>query len=270
MEIQSFDTPGALTVQLKVPAGDIAVHARDARTTELSIEGAKRPEDYVVRFDDLADGGHRLLVEYRGRKIGFSFRSEVRITIDCPLGTSVESESGSADVVARGRLGSIAARTGSGDLSFDEVEGAITVKCASGDVEGGTVGGSFVMNAASGDVRLTHVAGDLVMKAVSGDLEAGSVGGDVTVNTVSGDVDLGTVHRGVTAISSVSGDVKVGVAPGTSVLLDLNAATGDATSDLDLGGGAQGQAQLELRVNTVSGDIRVLRARSRALETDAG
>jgi hypothetical protein len=58
--------------------------------------------------------------------------------------------------------------------------------------------------------------------------------------------------------------VKVGVAAGTGVLLDLSATTGDATSDLDMSQGRLApESNLELRVTTVSGDIRVLRTPAR-------
>jgi hypothetical protein len=264
METQSFQTPGPLSLKVEVPAGLVEVQAMETETTEIGIERAKRLEDYVVRFDDLPAGGHRLSVEYRGRKTGFLFAKDVLIDVRCPSGTSVEVSSGSADLVARGRMEAIAFRAGSGDLSFDDVDGDVSAKSASGDVQGGVVGGDFTMNAASGDVRLAGVGGDVTVKTISGDLAVGPVGGDVTIQTVSGDVELDSLSVGLAAIRSVSGDVRVGVAAGTGVLLDLSATTGDATSDLDMnGGGAASEANLELRVTTVSGDIRVLRAPAR-------
>ena len=63
-------------------------------------------------------------------------------------------------------------------------------------------------------------------------------------------------------MQSVSGDVVVGMAPGQSLWFDVASVSGDTTSDLDVGDaeavGAEG-ATVEVRVRTVSGDVRIRR-----------
>jgi putative adhesin len=83
----------------------------------------------------------------------------------------------------------------------------------------------------------------------------------VQVTTASGDVQIGTVARGEATVRAVSGDVNVGVASGTPVWMDLSSVTGMATSELEPTEGSGGGAApvLELRVVTVSGDVRVQR-----------
>ena len=84
------------------------------------------------------------------------------------------------------------------------------------------------------------------------------------MTSVSGDVAFRSLIQGDAQVRSVSGDVEVGVASGTQVFLDLVARAGDARSDLDMMQ-VPGTAEhmLELKVVTVSGDIRVRRAPAR-------
>jgi DUF4097 and DUF4098 domain-containing protein YvlB len=83
----------------------------------------------------------------------------------------------------------------------------------------------------------------------------------VHVGSASGDVQLDAVRRGEVQLSSMSGDVRVGVAAGTSVWLDLSTASGRTRSDLtDLGPhGPGGRPDLTLHVRTASGDIDLRR-----------
>src|SRR5207237_5154425 len=116
----------------------------------------------------------------------------------------------------------------------------------------------------SGDVRLSAVGGELRVQTVSGDVSAQSVGASVTAKTVSGDLRLDSVREGEVTAQSVSGDIEVGVAPGTSLDADAGSVSGDLTSEVPLGSdpgsaGAEGPL-LVVRGKTVSGDFRVFRA----------
>ncbi len=264
METQTFTTPDGLFLAVEIPAGMIEVHAADTAETTLEIDWDRDPKDIVVRFDPLPGKGHRLHVEYRGKKFGW-FGRELNVVARVPHDTTVEASTGSADLTVRGRVTSITYRTGSGDLSFDEVIGDVTAKLASGDLEGGTVGGDLTMHGASGDVRVAGVAGMLTTRSASGDVRAAAVDGSVQITTVSGDVELGSLVSGEASIRAVSGDVEVGVAAGTRVFLDVASTSGEASSDLPMEGTESPNApDLTLRVSTVSGDIQVRRAPARA------
>jgi hypothetical protein len=64
-------------------------------------------------------------------------------------------------------------------------------------------------------------------------------------------------------LSSVSGDVRVGVQPGLRLYLDVGTVSGSANSELESddasAAGDDGEI-VELRVRTVSGDARIERA----------
>jgi DUF4097 and DUF4098 domain-containing protein YvlB len=100
------------------------------------------------------------------------------------------------------------------------------------------------------------------VRTVSGDIRLGAVRGRCTVQAVSGDIDVASVSGDV-ALRSVSGDVTLGVAPDTAVHVDVTTVSGDLSSDVALGDtpGAGGGPVLDIRGRTVSGDVRIRRAR---------
>jgi len=257
MDPKTFTTPGTLRLELRIPGGSIEVETEETAETTVAIEGERDPDDFRIELTE-EDGGHRLLVEQRRKRLSFGSVRDLRVRVRAPIGTEVQADTGSADLAARGEIGSLAFHSGSGDVRFDRVRGDVVVKVASGDVEGGPVGGDLVANSASGDVRVASVAGDLVARSASGDVEVRSAIGPANVSTASGDVDLGGLARGAATLRTVSGDIRASVAPGTSVWLDLSSVSGDATTELEMGeGGGDGETSLELRAASVSGDVRV-------------
>ena len=259
---RTFDTPGHLQLDLRIPAGSIRIRAEQTSQTQLSIHGERDPEDFRIVFDDARPGEQRLTVEYRERGKLFGWRGTgLRVDLTVPLGAALACDTGSADLEITGRLGALTFRSGSGDCRFDDVESELTVKVASSNLTGLTVGGGFSFNSASGDARVREVGGDVSATSASGDLAIGTIGGSVKLATVSGDVEIGSVAVGSASVRSVSGDVEIGVARGTRVYLDVNSTSGDTVSELDMSETSdEGGIDLDLQVGTVSGDIRIVRA----------
>lgn len=265
MESRSFTTPNGLQLEVRISSGSIAVETADTTETTLEIRNERDPGDFRIELTPHSGGGHRLVVEEQRRKaFSFGFSRDLQIQVRCPNGTTVEADSGSADLEVRGRVGALTFRSGSGDLTFDESDGDVVVKLGSGDVEGNHARGDLVANSASGDIQVRSVEGELVARTASGDVQVGAAGQSVQVTTASGDVQVDGLSRGEATLRSVSGDVQVGVTRGTKVWLDLSSVSGDTVSDLEMGDGpGTGEtAALELRASTVSGDIRVRPDRS--------
>jgi DUF4097 and DUF4098 domain-containing protein YvlB len=258
---QSFATGGRLHLEMRIPAGSIRLTAEETTTSQVSIRGERDPDDIRVVFDDARADEPRLTIEHKERGKRFGWRgNELRVDVTVPLGTLVLCDTGSADLEATGRIGSLDFRSGSGDVRFDDVDGDVDAKMASGDVVGGNVGSRFSYVSASGDARVRDVGGAVSGKTASGDVTLGTVRGSVQVATVSGDVEIASVASGSTAVRTVSGDVEVGVARGTRVYLDLGSTAGETESELDMSEATGGGADLELQIGTISGDIRVVRA----------
>jgi DUF4097 and DUF4098 domain-containing protein YvlB len=259
--------------------------AVEAARIELRERAAGGPQ-LRVTVDDVGAGvgidlpftrGER---ERGGRRFRFGFfRSpEVLVRVRCPHGSGLAAESGSADILGRGHFGDVKLTTGSGDIDLGQT-GNLEVSSASGDVEVAHVAGHTQINTASGDVQLRHVQGDTRVNTASGDtvvdqaqarLEVNSASGDVlvrdlassaTVSTASGDQRLASVGEGEVTMKSTSGDLYVGVRRGTKVWMDVQTRSGDASSDLDVTDEPPGEGApaLELRANTMSGDVRIAR-----------
>lgn len=261
----TFDTPGHVSADVRIPSGDVVVRARETDVSTVHIEGERGDEDITVTCEPTGNGGHHLLIEVRDKKnwalFRFSWGQDLEVVLEIPTSTELQVNTGSADLGVRGTVAGIDFRTGSGEVRFENVDGDVKVKTASGDMQGRSVQGHLACHGASGDVAVDTVHGGVTMRTASGDLELGEVDGGVSVTTVSGDVTIGALRAGDAQVRSVSGDIEIGVAPGVGVFLDVQSTTGDVASNLDaaaqLGGGG---ADLELSASSVSGDISIRRA----------
>lgn len=264
----AFDTPGRVALDLIVPAGTVSVGTWDERRVEVAVtplrsDDASAQAAAETRVEAVERGGRHevsVRVPKREGRLGIFGRSpELLVAIRCPEGTDLELTAQSADLDARGRLGEVAARSASGDAMLGDV-GDLSFTTASGDLVAGAVSGSLTVKTASGDVAVRTVRGSSTVSTVSGDVRVGEAGGMAAVNTVSGDVELDGAAAGV-RVSCVSGDVHVATRPGLALWIDVQSVSGSVSSDLEVGdapGG--GEAQVELRVRTVSGDVRLTRA----------
>ena len=272
-----FDTAGPVVLRLRVAAGEVEVEADAEGHTEIEITPANRAAEEVldrVRVESRETSvGTRIDVETPeregpgglGRALLGRGTPEFEVRVRCPEGTAVELESRSADLEARGRLGAVDVKTASGDASVEEVLGNAEFASASGDIALGRVAGSATVTTASGDVELGAVGGMLRANLVSGDLEVREAAGSIDAKTVSGDQNLACVSRGTVTVRSVSGDVSVGVRRGAAVWLDVRTLSGDTHSELSPEDGPPAEGpNLEIRINTVSGDVHIARAAAAA------
>ena len=264
MQNEVFATPEPPEFDVRLPAGTVRVDT--VPHPETTVEVAPMNDAAVQILEEVRveqRGGRSVLVEVPERR-GFGFlRSspEFDIRISCPHGSSLDVRTASADLYARGHLGDVRAKTASGDVELDEVERSVDVQSASGDVAIRSAGSAEV-STTSGDVRMDTVLGPVRAQLVSGDLAVGDARASVEATTVSGDQRLDAVQRGVISLRAVSGDISVAVRRGARVWLDVRSMSGDTDSDLEMTGepAGGGEAEVELRVNTVSGDVSIRRA----------
>ena len=263
---KTFDTPGPLLLGVRLPAGSIRVETGETAQTEVVLEAADEAAEALleavrIEFRDSRDG-HELLVTAPERRGLFGRSPRFELRVRCPLGVRVDVRTRSADFEADGRLGSLELRTTSGDVEARTVDGAVLVQSTSGDVALDEVGGAIEVKTTSGDVTLGRVAGSLRAWLVSGDLSVADALGTVETNSVSGDQRLRSVNAGSVSLQSVSGDIEVAVRRGAGVWMDVRSLSGETQSELLPSDGppAEDAPLVELRVKTVSGDIRIERA----------
>jgi DUF4097 and DUF4098 domain-containing protein YvlB len=274
MTMETFQTPGPLALRLRVPAGDIELETVDGHETTVEVQALRTDEATLAaveetRIDlrDRASAGHELRVEVPERgstsRLGFLFsRSpEVRVRITCPHGADLEVRSRAADLDGRGRFANLEVETTSGDVDVREVDGSVRVRAVSGDLRLGRVGLGAELQTVSGDVMVESCDGPATLQSVSGDVQLRNAGGAVTLNSVSGDQGADNVGNGPVSSQSVSGDIRIGVRPGVRVWIDAASRSGDVTSELDVGEGRAREGPVaELRIQTLSGDIAIVRS----------
>lgn len=229
MRTESFTTPGSVRLRINIPSGDVDVTTAETgeTTVELEVRG-KRADDVEqdVRIEARERGeGHDIVVDADDVRGGIFRNLEFHVRVTAPHGAELDVNLASADLRGRGQYGDVEVNIASGDAQLERV-------------------GSVEVNSASGDVRIDEASGR------------------VELNTASGDVDLRSVAEGDVRINSASGDVSVGIAAGSRLWIDAQSLAGDTSSELELEGAPSGEEGplVELRVQTMSGDISVRRA----------
>jgi hypothetical protein len=267
-----FGATGPQKVHVELQSGDVDVETTEEPLLVVDVEGTDAEEVQVQRTE-------KGLEVVGPRRTGFltssrGYRLRLRVPVDSDLSTRL----GSANVTSRGRLGTVHLASGSGDVDVEEVRTA-SIKTGSGDIVVGAVAEDADLKAGSGDVRVRSVGqaarvvtgsgsveirdghGALSLKSGSGDLVVTSASGDASLFTASGDVTVGRMDRGKVQLRNVSGDIRLGVAPGTPVWTDFSTITGRVHSTLPPVGPPQdGQDHVEVRATSVSGDIHLVTA----------
>jgi DUF4097 and DUF4098 domain-containing protein YvlB len=268
MRRETFETPGELTLDLRLPTGRIEVETLAGTTTDVELdirggeEAAELLEEARIELRE-SRSGHEVLVEVEDRRLSrFWRRLDIRLKIQAPEGANLRASTASGDLRGRGRFGWLEAETASGDIEVEEVGGDATAKTASGDVSLPSVAGSATTNTASGDIKIGHVAGEAVLKSASGDVSVGDVVSGATISTASGDQRIDAATAGKLDLKSASGDIKIGIREGSNVWVDARAMSGDLSSEVALGDEppADDAPLVELRAASMSGDIEVVRA----------
>lgn len=267
--MSTFETPGRVRVRIALGSGDVRIDAVPEPSTDVELvalrdDDATRAAIAEAVVEARERGDRTEIVVELPRKGGWSFLGRspsVGVRVRCPEGADVEVSSAAADVTATGRLGDVDVKTASGDVALD-VAAQLKVTTASGDVTVGEVAGKGSVKSASGDVAVRLAGGALALNLASGDVVVTEARGPLSVATVSGDQEIESVEAGAIKVQSVSGDVRVGVKPGLKVWIDATSVSGSMTSELAMGGESVGvgEAQVELRARTVSGDVRVVPA----------
>ena len=264
----TFDTPGPVALEVSVPAGDVSIRTWDEPRVEVEVtpgrgDDASREAAAATVVETAERGGrHEVVVRAPKREGRFGWLGrgpELDVAIRCPEGAALELSTHSADLEARGRLGDVDVRSASGDASLADT-GSVSYTTASGDLGVGLVDGPLTAKSASGDVIVRAVTGTASVTTVSGDVRLVETEDLAAVNTVSGDVELDAAARGA-RVNSVSGDVSVASRPGVALWIDVQSVSGSVTSDLEVGDAPlEGSETVELKVRTVSGDVRLTRA----------
>src|SRR5918994_1948825 len=223
--MHAFETPGSVSLQIKLPSGRVLVTTADEpRTTVEVVAVGRRGQDAIDEIEVTMEerlGRHVVKIEQKDRfrwgPIQITWGGDFECRICCPPGSDLDLAGGSTDLRAEGELGEVSVRTVSGDVTIGATAGELGISTTSGDVDAKAVsGGEVRVQTVSGDVRLGITRGTrtwIDAVSVSGRLESelgledqeptsdedGSPVVPLHVKTVSGDV---SVVRAAAALST--------------------------------------------------------------------
>jgi len=225
------------------PTARVEVHSVSGKPMKIELDGDTLTIDHPqVRWDD---------------PIGFlkSFRGKAHadVSVLVPRDAVVTVGVVSAGALLSGTNRGATLNTVSGDLVVDEIAGDVTVNAVSGTTTIRELDGALTVHTVSGDVVATGAIPRFSADGVSADvvLDLHGTPDSARVNTVSGSVSVrledGVPYR--CTVSTASGKLQ----------FDDSEIRGVRGSYVKQGGELSGQ-WLDLRVNSVSGDIAVLHA----------
>jgi DUF4097 and DUF4098 domain-containing protein YvlB len=268
-----FDTPGKVALKIGLGGGQVSVETDDVTETSVDVEALRDDEATheaiaAMRIEARDRGGfHEVVVEAPKRSGGWlgalGRGPKIGVRIRCPHDADLRINTSSADIEVEGRVAEVELNTASGDVSLENVTVSLKANTASGDVSVREIGASGAIKTASGDVRVQRAHGTLTANLVSGDFELGEAFDDISIATVSGDQEIAALRGGEHAkVQSVSGDVRIGIAPGLKLWIDGSSVSGSMRSELELedAPAAEDGPMVELRARTVSGDVQIVRA----------
>jgi DUF4097 and DUF4098 domain-containing protein YvlB len=235
-----FPTSGPIDLQIRVPAGDVTVHAVATQAATVTLETGRRARDERYLDETRVEFDHGALSILAPDRPGFGRGGSLHVTVEVPAGSSCLVHTASADVDCTGTFSALDVHSASGDVTAERVSGMARLTTASGDV--------YVGETAEAD-----------LESASGDVSIGAVTGPASAKTASGDVRIDAASGSRVEAKSTSGDIRVAVAPGIGVYLDLSTLSGAASSELDPADHS-GSADMTLTCRTLSGDVLVTRA----------
>jgi len=214
---KKFDTPGAISAVLDVPAGRVRFIAADRADTAVEVlpANASKGRDVTAAEQttvEYADGVLRIETPAKNRYLGPP--GSIEVTVQLPAGSRVEAKAASAEFRAVGRLGDVAVDGAHRQIKLDE----------------------------AASVRLT---------AIDGDVEVGRLNGPAEISTARGDIRIAEAARGTVVLRTQSGDISVSAAAGVSAALDAGTGYGRISNALK----NDGTAELDIRATTSHGDI---------------
>ena len=115
--MEVFETPGDVSLQVRIPSGRVVVGTTDAPRTEVEVVPiGRRGEEAAeqIRVEHQERGGrHVVIVEQRNRiewgPIQISWGGDVEVRVNCPVGTELELNGASTEFRAEGQYGRVSA-----------------------------------------------------------------------------------------------------------------------------------------------------------------
>ena len=284
---ENFAASGPLDIDVSITSGTVTVHLVDEPLAGVEIVHGPASENPFLqslssimewvsdRFGDPMGASEEMAkaaveesrISLVGQRLSVTGPKQrlrmvpLAVTVRAPAGSHVSVHSGSADVTVTGPAGRCSIETGSGEVAVDRADGYASIAAGSGALRLGPMLGGLKARSGSGEIEVSSVGGPATVSTGSGDVWFGAVQDNVTAKTGSGDLTIADAASGDIDLTTGSGEIRVGVRPGTSAMIDLVSRSGQARSDLDVAERPHADApKIRLRARTSSGNALVTSA----------
>lgn len=280
----TFETPQPIAVAVDVSVrADIRIVAGNRTETVVNVQPrtATRALDIRVAEQttvDYADGRLQVRLRPQRRYSWFGDGGAVDITVEVPIGSSLQLKSGMGDLDCEGEFSSaelntemghvridhctdLRVHTGMGDVTVERVAGRAEIKTGSGKVRIREIDGTASVKNGNGSTHIVDAAGELRVSAANGDVALERAGAATTIKASNGDISVGEVSRGTLTLQTAAGSLAIGVREGSAAWLDLSTKYGRVRNGLDTSSGpGETDAKVEVRARSAYGDITVRRS----------
>lgn len=228
--------PGTAELHLTTLSGRVTVQAEE-RSDVVIDSGAPSSEKI-----DTDATGRIALTSAKGGSAALEIR--------CPVGTDVVIGTVSGSVELRGTLGEVRITTVSSSALVERAE-SVDIRSISGHIELEEVTGRCRLKTKSGKVSCGS-AGPASVSTISGKIRLESATSSVLARSASGSIELAMIGKGDVAVQTISGSVRVEVAPGVRPSPKLRSLAGHPRFECEEGD------DCKIAVRSMSGKIEVV------------
>lgn len=255
-EERVIDIDGAARLKVGLVGGQIDVVAHDEPGIRIEVHGVTVKDLRIESDGDHIEIDHPQLGWENFLEVFRNFGSggpRAEISVAVPRGIALNLGVVSAGALVSGLANDARLNTVSGDLIVDTHTGDLSLNAVSGDVQVRELTGALNANSVSGDVAVTGTVRKVTVDTVSGSMLVDAQGAVNTIglNTVSGTTTI-RLDESLAAnyvARSASGSITIdGIDRGGSGPTSYQGRTGELAGSF-----------VDVRVNSVSGDITVLR-----------
>jgi len=258
-ETRVIDIETVRSLKVGLIGGQIDVIAHDEPGARIEVHGVTIKDLRIEVTGDVVEIDHPQLRWDNFLEVFRNFGTsgpKAEISVAVPRSVALNLGVVSASALVSGIHNDARLNTVSGDIIVDGLTGDLTVNAVSGDVQIRELVGALGANSVSGDVAATGALRKATIDTVSGSMLVDSTGDlhAVSLNTVSGrsTVRLDEGYPANFVIRSVSGkaqlDGVVRSGKGNGPMTNFSGAAGELAGSF-----------ADVRINSVSGDITVLR-----------
>ncbi len=268
-ESRVIDIESVRKLKVGLVGGQIDVIAHDEPGIRIEIHAVTIKDLRIEATGDTIEIDHPQLRWDNFLEVFRNFGTggpKAEISVAVPRNIALNLGVVSASALVAGLENDVRLNTVSGDIIVDGLTGDLQVNAVSGDVQAHRLVGALSANSVSGDVAATGSLRKATVDTVSGSIMLDTTGAvnQIGLNTVNGNatVRLDQTLAANYVVRSVSGRVQVdGVVRSGSGPTNFTGSTGELSGTF-----------ADIRTNTVSGDVTVLRRplADAAPVTDAG